>query len=447
MSGLAVVAGLTLIAAALLDAFVTVVLPRRVTRYIEPSQWLLLGAWRGWRWLARRLPARNVESGANWRELLLALFGPLVLVGLVALWAATTVVGFALLSWGAGVPLSGPAASDSFPTALYLSGVTFFTLGNGDVAPASGLGRVLAVVEASLGLGFLALIIAYLPTIYAAASQREPIINLLDARAGSPPTAGAFLSQLGEDTDALERSLQQWEEWAAQILESHLSYPILAFFRSQHDRQSWLMTAIFFLDVSSLVIVGLGSRNAARTRQARLTFAIARHVLVDLCQPLEAPPRHPSPDRLPPEDLAALRALLAASGQPLTPGDAANRRLADLRDLYEPYACALSDQLLLALPPWLPDPDALAHWETSEWEQDPRPAREALGTPGGADPVHANGPRGGPRRILEHCLAYPLDTVSRCCRVYVLKHRGPRKRRGDRSNPDAKAEVGLAGNG
>lgn len=369
-----------LIGAALLDAFLTVILPRRATRYIEPSQWLLLGAWRGWRWLARRFPARGGESGANWREQLLALFGPLVLVGFVALWAAAAVAGFALLYWGAGVPLSGPAANDSLATALYLSGVTFFTLGFGDIVPSDGLGRALAVVEASIGLGFLALIIAYLPTIYELASRREPVINMLDARAGSPPTAGAFLSRLGDDPDALDRSLQQWEGWTAQILESHLSYPILAFFRSQHDRQSWLMALTFFLDVCSLTIVGLGQSNPARTRQARLTFAIARHALVDLCQPLQAPPRAPSADRLPPADLATLRALLGANGLPRAAGAETDRHLTALRHLYEPYACALSDQLLLALPPWLPASDALAHWETSEWEHDPHPAREALGT-------------------------------------------------------------------
>jgi hypothetical protein len=174
--------------------------------------------------------------------------------------------------------------------------------------------------------------------------------------------------------------LRDWEIWAAELLETHLSYPILAFFRSQHARQSWLAALVVMLDVSALAQAGLVARDGHRlpTRQARLTFAMGRHVAGDLCQILNAPPRCGGVDRLPPDELTRLRLLLAEHGLLLDESDEAMRRLAAMRALYEPYVAALASLVLLKLPSWIPAPNADDDWQTTAWQQDPRDALRAI---------------------------------------------------------------------
>ena len=236
---------------------------------------------------------------ARRRGTFLSYFGPLSLLVLLSFWALGLIVGFALLHWSLGTPLNG--AGDDRPDLglyAYFSGVTFFTLGYGDVTPVGSLGRALAVLETGIGFGFLAVVIGYLPVLYQAFSRREVTITLFDARAGSPPTAGTLLARNARygDLELLAQLLAEWERWAAEVLESHLSFPVLSFYRSQHDNQSWLAALTAILDASALVVSGVPG--PVRT-QAYLTFAMARHVAVDLCQAVSAPPgraaRGPAP--------------------------------------------------------------------------------------------------------------------------------------------------------
>lgn len=156
-----------------------------------------------------------------------------------------------------------------------------------------------------------------------------------------------------------------WEHWAAELLESHLSYPVLTYYRSQHDRQSWLAALTAILDSSALLMVGI---EGAPLCQAHLTFAMARHAVVDLALIFNTPPTPPVPDRLPAQELTRLRFALAEAGSPLHDGEAADERLAELRGLYEPYVFALAEHLLFALPPWLPPTKVADDWETTAWE-------------------------------------------------------------------------------
>jgi hypothetical protein len=249
---------------------------------------------------------------------------------------------------------------------VYFSGVTFFTLGYGDVTPIGTAGRALAVIETGLGFGFLAVVIGYLPVLYQSFSQREHVISLLDARAGSPPTAAQLLLRVGPKHEfaALGRLLDEWEHWAAAVLESHLSFPMLSFYRSQHDNQSWLAALTMILDTCSLALAGL---RGIDTYQAQLTFAMARHAVVDLAQVLHAPPKTVFAERLSAESLGRLRDELRGAGFDVRVDEAADAKLVELRAMYEPFVAALGDFLLLNVPPVRADERKVDNWQTSAW--------------------------------------------------------------------------------
>jgi hypothetical protein len=277
------------------------------------------------------------------------------------------VLGFAIVQAAIGSPLSVPSGSATFGTDLYMSGTTFFTLGLGDVTPRTTLARIVTVIEAGMGFGFLALVMGYLPVLYTAFSRREVGTVLLDARAGSPPSAAELLRRSGQGLhEGLDDLLRDWERWAAELLESHISYPVLCYYRSQHSNQSWLAALTAILDTSALVMAGI---DGIPPRQAQLTFAMARHAIADLAQIFNTPPRTPGKDRLPAADLTRLRETLGKAGVRLQDGEAADQRLGELRRMYEPYANALAEFLLMALPPWLPTGGGFDSWQTSAWER------------------------------------------------------------------------------
>jgi hypothetical protein len=251
---------------------------------------------------------------------------------------------------------------------LYMSGSTFFTLGLGDVTPKSTAARIVTVLESGVGFGFLALTIGYLPVIYAAFSRRETNISLLDARAGSPPTARELLSRYGrpEHVGSLARFLQDWEIWTADLMESHLSYPVLCYYRSQHDNQSWLSALTAILDTCALLIAHAEGEIAW---QARLTYAIARHAVVDLSQVLHIAPRGETPERLSRKALDEIRAELRSAGVPLCSPATADETLQEVRRMYEPYVGALADRLMMEIPGWS-HPNRPANWQTSAWEKE-----------------------------------------------------------------------------
>lgn len=360
MTLLAATGGLILIALILWDAFETVVLPRRVARRLRLTRLYYLILRRIW-----ALGAKAIRN-ARRRENYLALYGPFSLILLLATWAVGLIVGFGLLHWAIGVYVVAPERRADFGTALYFSGSVLSTLGLGDVAPRSALARAVTVGESFTGFAFLALVIGYLPVLYQAFSRREAHISMLDEWAGSPPCATELLARLGRwgDLQALDRFLADWERWAADLLESHVSYPVLAAFRSQHGNQSWVAGLATTLDTCALVLMGIEGVNG---RSAWLTFAMARHAAVDLCQVLYAPPHPPRADRLPPDDLLRLRTALRESGVTLRAGSDADRKLIELRRLYEPYVNALAERLLVPLPPWLPAPGARDNWQKTAW--------------------------------------------------------------------------------
>jgi len=366
-SVVATVFGLLILWMVLLDAFETVVLPRRVLRHFRLTAWFYRKTWIPWRNLARRIKTASRQQN------FLGYFGPLSLILLLEFWAAGLILGFALIQYGIGghEQLSGEALT--FGKIVYHSGETFFTLGYGDIVPTSGPARALSVIEAGMGFAFLGVVIGYIPVVYASFSRREIQISMLDARAGSPPSASELLVRLagrsedpGVDQKVLDEVLREWERWAGELLESQISYPVLTFFRSQHSNQSWLGALTTMLDVTSLVLTGI---EGVHPGQAKLTFAMARHAAVDLAQVVNARYDSGAADRLPDADLDALRGALAAAGLRLRSDEYGRDKLTKLRSMYEPYVHSTAQNLMLTLPPWRFAEKKRDNWQAGPWDK------------------------------------------------------------------------------
>jgi hypothetical protein len=360
--------GVLAILIVLLDGFEAMILPRRVSRKIRLAKLFYLTVWGPWSAIASRLPPKR-------RNLWLAWFGPFSLLMLFTLWAKILVVAFAALHWAAQTPMqSGPV---DFAGDLYFSGVTFFTLGFGDVTPIGSTGRILAVGEAGLGFAFLALVIGYMPTIYQTFSRREVMISMLDARAGSPPCGSQVLirmSRAGALKPGLDEFFGTWEQWCAELLEATISYPVIAYYRSQHDNQSWLAALTAMLDATAMAIAN--ESGATNTYQAQVTFAVARHAVVDIALLFGVPPDKVM-RRL---DCSTIRRQMELAGF----GMISVPKLDDLRAMYEPFLNGLSRHFLSPLPPIASDSNMADNWQSSAW------MKRVGGLDHLGDPIHEN---------------------------------------------------------
>ena len=365
----AVVFGVLLLCVILWEALEVLVLPRTVTRKLRLTRFFYMFTWGAWTRLVTALVRKRSQ------DRILGIYGPASLLLLMTFWVLCLILAFTLVQWGLGshVVFNAIQERPNFFSDLYLSATTFFTLGYGDITPSTSLARSIAVTEAGVGFGFLAIIISYLPVLYQSFSRREVGISRLDARAGSPPSAGELLRRhaYGKSMEELTPLLDDWERWASDVLESHLSYPVLAYYRSQHDRESWLSALTAILDTCALV--SLRFENAPGWQdgllwQSRLTFAMARHTIVDLCLVLGIAPTPPQQNRLSEEEFARLCGVLTAHGIPLRADNRSYEILAKMRKQYEPYVNGLADRLLLELPPWLPETETPDNWQVTAWD-------------------------------------------------------------------------------
>ena len=365
----ALIVGLLFCFSVLVDAFQTIILPRRPVGRVRITRLFFILTWGPWSALARR--AHNPKA----REQFYSIFGPGSLLLLLVVWALLLVTGFGLLFFALGTPfgdtLTDLSALGRLRTDLYVSGTTLFTLGLGDVVPHSLAARALIIFESATGLGLVALVIGYVPVLYNSFSHREVSVALLDGRAGSPPTSTELLRRhaFAGGQEALVVLLIEWERWSAEILESHVSYPILCYYRSQHDTPSWLSALTAVLDTCALlisVVPGVASR------QAQLTFAMARHALVDLGHVFHLEEHEKQwlarggVDRLPPASFQRVCDLMLEANLRLCGDPEAPARLHALRALYEPHAQALADYLGMTLPGWVPEPRAKDQWKLVE---------------------------------------------------------------------------------
>jgi hypothetical protein len=355
----ALVAGVLVVGVVLLESFETMVSPRRASRRFRLTRTFYRSIWIPWCRIGKLLP-----PGRN-RESLLSVFGPLSLLLLLTFWVILLVLGFTLLHWGTGSGVRSVTAHRGWWTDLYASGATLFTLTPGDISPVTVTARLLTVIEAGLGLGMLAMVIGYLPILAQAFSRREVHVSLLDARAGSPPSAEELLLRNAVDPQGamLTRLLEQWEQWCAELLETHVSFPVLMYYRSQHVNQSWAAVLTTILDVCALLLAG---QDDGLAPAARLTFAMARHAAVDLVLVFRLHPEPVKHDRLPAGDLTLLRQALRASGMTLREGPDIDAKLQTLRAMYEPYMNALGSYLLMPMPDWRGHERARDNWRSLE---------------------------------------------------------------------------------
>ena len=353
----AMIAGIVCVFTVLLDAFQTIILPRRATGRVRLTRLFYIATWIPWSFFASRM--RHPRK----RETAFSFYGPLSLILLLALWAALILFGFGLLFYAIRTPFYDLRQHTGFWSDLYVSGTAIFTLGPTDAGPLTASARWLMVIEAGTGFGFLAIVMGYFPVLYGAFSHREVSISLLDARAGSPPTAAELMRRHAHEdaAQALSVLLTEWERWSAELLESHISFPLLCFFRSQHTNQSWISALTCILDTSAMLIAGVKGHEA---RQAQLTFAMARHAMVDLTQALTKTPLANMPDRLPTERYNQLYGLLCQSGVSMCRDGYSEQRLRELRRLYEPYAETLSRYFCMPLPPWISEESHKDNWLT-----------------------------------------------------------------------------------
>jgi hypothetical protein len=353
------VLGGSLVVLMLLEIFLTYLVPQRVRRGPRIVRVLREIAWRPWRWLARRLPDRAADT-------MLGLYGPFGLLMNLTLWVLGMIVGYAALQWAGGSQLA-VGHGVTFGQDLYFSAATLVSSGTGSLSAQTTFARVIQVIDAASGLLTLAIVIGYLPALFQAYSRREATVSQLDARAGSPPTAGRLLIRAARrgGWPPTNDYLGEWETWTAELMETHLSYPILAYYRSQHVNQSWLAALCTVLDACALTVA---AAPAGTVDAARYTFAIGRHAVADLSYTFHTTPTPPVVDRLPMASFERLLAELREGGVEIEHESATVfDRLRRMRELYEPYVNGLAHKLALRVPEWTATESPTDNWRTTEW--------------------------------------------------------------------------------
>ena len=348
------VIGLVLVGLVLHDVFNTVILPRPSPARYRPAGVLTRWSWRGWRRYAER------QADPDRREQRLGIFAPAVVIVLLGLWMVMLIGGFGLLFHALAEQIA-PVPPD-LGTAMYFAAVSLLTLGYGDFVPTHGLSRLVAIAAAGAGLGIVALTITYLFSLYASFQRREVQIVTLDARAGAPPSAVALLETCASFSDRnaeLQRIFEDWERWSAEVLESHLAYPILMFFRSTHDHESWVSAVGALLDAATLVITGIEDGPSG---QARAMRGLGAHLVEDIARFFRFPIRADAGPGIERAEFDDVRVRLARAGYRLVPdGDAAWAEFARLRAGYAAALNALAAYLDVPPAQWIGDRSYVFH--------------------------------------------------------------------------------------
>ncbi|HEY6959039.1 MAG TPA: ion channel [Candidatus Limnocylindria bacterium] len=330
------------------DVFQSVVVPRP-TPGLRPSTILARLTWPAWRSLAER---RRTAG----RERLLAQYAPLLLVSLLGVWIVGLLFGYGLLFHALRGQLKPPP--EDLLAAMYFAGTSLLTVGFGDVIALEPAARALSIAAAASGLGVVALSISFIFSLFANFQRREALVVTLDQRAGAPPSGVRLLETMAtlRMRDALGPLFSDWERWAGEVLDTHVSYPILAYFRSTHDYESWIGALGAMLDAATLVSTAM---NDGPSGEASMLCGAGAHLVEDVTSFFRLPHDHEvGVER---REFEEAYATLASCGYAMKDLDEAWRDFATARSTYAGSLNALARNWSTPPALWINDRSYLPH--------------------------------------------------------------------------------------
>ena len=346
------VLGILILAVAFYDVFQSVVLPRPSIGKLRIAPWILRPLWATWRWLGTR--ESRIERRENW----LGTFGPVGLLALLALWSLSSILGYALLI--DAIPDQIQPPPQDFWTSLYFSASTLLPLSYGEILPIGAMARLVIVAESATGVALIALVISLLFSLYGSFQRREELVVTLDALAGAPPAGLQILETVASHRmpDELQATFDAWRGWSAAVLESHLAYPILVYFRSSHDNEAWLNSFGAVMDAATLVLSTVINEGATQGH-ARLMFKVGNHLVEDLAWYFRFKSAGvPIVER---QEFDDARDRLIKAGYRCRESDVAWSDFASLRSMYASTINQLAGRLAIQPAKWIGDRSYLPH--------------------------------------------------------------------------------------
>jgi hypothetical protein len=346
MEPVAFVLGILLLALAFWDLFETIVVPRPTPGWFRIGRYLVRGSWR----ILRTL--RDGRRGRSY-DTLLGLFAPAMAVALLGAWLTTLIVGYGLIMFALRDELQ-PVPPDLGST-IYFAATSLLTIGFGDIVATGMPARIIMITGAIGGLGAVALVVTFLFSLYGSYQRREIQVVALQSAAGAPSSAVALLETYAQ-LDLVGRLPQlflDWERWAAEVLDSHVAYPLLCFFRSSHDNLSWISALGSVLDAASLVLTTI---DGVPRGQAKLFKRVGAHLVEDI---YNLGFRTGEPTTLERSDFDAACARLREAGYEVAPAERVWPAFEAARATYAPRLEAMARYLASPATPWLGDPVAL----------------------------------------------------------------------------------------
>ncbi len=349
--------GIAILVVAFYDVFQSVVLPRPSIGKLRLAPWILRPLWAVWKWLGTR------DSRIDIRENWLGTFGPVALLALLAFWSLSSILGYALII--DSIPQEIEPPPQDFWTSLYFSASTLLPLSYGEILPIGPLARLVIIAESATGVGLIALVISLLFSLYGSFQRREELVVTLDALAGAPPAGLQVLETVASHRmpDELRATFDDWRRWSAAVLESHLAYPILVYFRSSHDNEAWLNSFGAVMDAATLVLSTVVSEDATEGH-ARLMFKIGNHLVEDLAWYFRF--KNASVPIVEREEFDDARNRLIKAGYRCHEADVAWKEFVVLRSMYASVLNQLAGRLAIMPAKWIGDRSYLPHVQRTQ---------------------------------------------------------------------------------
>jgi hypothetical protein len=325
------------------DLFETVIVPRPTPGWFRIGRYLVRGSWRALRAVRDGRPDRSYDR-------ILGLFAPGATIVLLASWLVGLIVGYGLILYALRDQLR--PVPTNLGGALYFAATSVLTLGFGDYVADGAAARVIVTIAAISGLGTVALVVTFLFSLYGSYQRREVEVVVLESAAGGPPSAVTLLETYAQ-LDLVHRLpelFHDWDRWAAEVLDSHVAYPLLLYFRSSHDNLSWIGALGTVLDAASLVLTTI---DGPPRGEAKLFKRSGGHLVEDI---YNLGFRTGEPTTLDRADFDAACDRLADAGYTIEPRERAWAAFQGARSTYAPRLETMARYLATPGASWLGDP-------------------------------------------------------------------------------------------